>query len=62
MSFLANRIKTDASSKEILKVGLPHCCMRLATFYGPEMRGALAPAIFLDKAHKNDIIEVHGNG
>ena len=34
------------SELEILKVGLPHCCMRLATFYGPEMRPALAPAIF----------------
>ena len=50
------------SEEEILKVGLPHCCMRLATFYGPEMRGALAPAIFLDKAHKNDTIEIHGDG
>tara|TARA_A100001015_G_scaffold321162_1_gene450506 strand:- start:2736 stop:3596 length:861 start_codon:yes stop_codon:yes gene_type:complete len=50
------------SEKEILAVGLPHCCMRLATFYGPEMRSALAPAIFLDKAHNNLPIEIHGNG
>ena len=50
------------SELEILKVGLPHCCMRLATFYGPEMRPALAPAIFLDKAHRNETIEIHGNG
>ena len=50
------------SEKEILEVGLPHCCMRLATFYGPEMRGALAPAVFLDKAHKNETIEIHGSG
>tara|TARA_A100001015_G_scaffold312523_1_gene417844 strand:- start:3869 stop:4732 length:864 start_codon:yes stop_codon:yes gene_type:complete len=50
------------SEKDILKIGLPHCCMRLATFYGPEMREALAPAIFIDKAHKNEQILVHGNG
>lgn len=50
------------SEIEILKVGLPHCCMRFATFYGPEMRKELAPAIFIDKAHKNKNIEIHGNG
>ena len=50
------------SENEILKVGLPHCCMRLATFYGPQMRSALAPAIFLDKAHKQEQIEIHGSG
>ena len=36
--------------------------MRLATFYGPAMRPALAPAIFLDKIHKNETIEIHGSG
>jgi UDP-glucose 4-epimerase len=50
------------SEEEILKEGLPHCCMRLATFYGPEMRGALAPAVFIDKACKNETIEIHGDG
>lgn len=50
------------SENDILSIGLPHCCMRLATFYGPNMRSALAPAIFLDKAHKNETIEIHGNG
>ena len=50
------------SEKDILEVGLPHCCMRLATFYGPEMRAALAPAVFLDKAHKNETIQIHGSG
>lgn len=50
------------SEKDILEIGLPHCCMRLATFYGPEMRPALAPAVFIDKAHKNEAIEIHGNG
>jgi len=50
------------SEKEILAVGLPHCCMRLATFYGPEMRAALAPGVFLEKAHKNETIQIHGTG
>ena len=36
--------------------------MRLATFYGPEMRAALAPGVFLDKAHNNQTIEIHGDG
>ena len=44
-------LEKKESEKDILKIGLPHCCMRLATFYGPEMRSALAPAIFIDKAH-----------
>tara|TARA_Y100000816_G_C26021590_1_gene534454 strand:- start:240 stop:1103 length:864 start_codon:yes stop_codon:yes gene_type:complete len=50
------------SELEILNVGLPHCCMRLATFYGPEMRAALAPAVFIDKVYKNETIEIHGSG
>jgi len=32
-----------------------HTIMRLATFYGPEMRPALAPAIFLDALHKSQL-------
>jgi len=55
-------ISKKKSEKEILSFGLPHCCMRLATFYGPEMRPALAPAIFLDKSHQNKTIEIHGSG
>ena len=50
------------SEKDILKIGLPHCCMRLATFYGPEMRAALAPAVFINKAHRKETIEIHGSG
>ena len=50
------------SEKDILKIGLPHCCMRLATFYGPEMRKELAPAIFIDKIHNDQIINIHGSG
>ena len=50
------------SETDILKIGLPHCCMRLATFYGPEMRKELAPAIFIDKIFNNEIINIHGSG
>ena len=55
-------ISKRESEEEILKIGLPHCCMRLATFYGPEMRAALAPGVFLDKAHNNQTIKIHGDG
>ena len=48
--------------KSVATNGMHHCCMRLATFYGPEMRGALAPAVFLDKANNNETIEIHGDG
>lgn len=48
--------------KSIEEKGKNHTCMRLATFYGPEMREALAPAIFLDKIHKGETIEIHGSG
>ena len=50
------------SERQILAKGLPHCCMRLATFYGPAMRPALAPAIFLANSHRNLSIEIHGSG
>lgn len=50
------------SETDIVPLGLPHCCMRLATFYGPEMRPALAPAIFLDKIHRKEEVEIHGTG
>ena len=48
--------------KSVANTGMSHCCMRLATFYGPEMRSALAPAVFLEKAHNNETIEIHGDG
>jgi UDP-glucose 4-epimerase len=48
--------------RSVANNGMHHCLMRLATFYGPEMRPALAPAIFLEKAHNNETIEIHGNG
>jgi nucleoside-diphosphate-sugar epimerase len=42
--------------------GMKYNILRLATFYGPEMRPALAPYIFLKKAMKGEIIEIHGDG
>ncbi len=51
-----------ASEKDILKIGLPHCCMRLSTFYGADMRLALAPATFMNKLHKGETIQIHGTG
>jgi len=53
-----------AQSKAMMEreIALPHCSMRLGTFYGPAMRPALAPAIFLDRAHTNQPIDVHGDG
>ena len=54
--------KRRRNNKVVANSGMPHCCMRLATFYGPEMRSALAPAVFLEKAHNNETIEIHGDG
>lgn len=42
--------------------GLQYLILRLATFYGPEMRPALAPYIFLSKVMKGEPIEIHGDG
>jgi nucleoside-diphosphate-sugar epimerase len=42
--------------------GLEYNIMRLATFYGPEMRPALAIHVFLAQALKNQPITVHGDG
>jgi nucleoside-diphosphate-sugar epimerase len=50
------------SEKEIIEVGLPHCSMRLATFYGPNMRLALAPATFLHNAYHGKPITIDGTG
>lgn len=50
------------SEKDVLASTLPHCCMRLATFYGPEMRKELAPAIFISAAAANQPIFIHGDG
>lgn len=42
--------------------GIKYNILRLATFYGPEMRPALAPYIFLSKVIKGEPIEIHGDG
>jgi len=50
------------SEKDVTAAGEPHTSLRLATFYGPGMRPALATAIFLDRASKNLPIQIHGHG
>ncbi len=42
--------------------GIKYNILRLATFYGPEMRPALSPYIFLIKVMKGEPIEIHGTG
>lgn len=55
--------KSKALSEiDILASNTPHCCMRLATFYGPNMRPELAPAIFIKNAELGIPIHIHGNG
>ena len=55
--------KSKALGEElVVKSNLQHVSMRLATFYGPDMRDELAPAIFLKNAHNNEPILIHGNG
>jgi len=41
---------------------LCHVVMRLATFYGPDMRGSLATARFLQAAATGGVINIHGTG
>lgn len=50
------------SEKDVSAAGPPHTSLRLATFYGPGMRPALATAIFLDRARKGLDIQIHGSG
>lgn len=42
--------------------GLKYNILRVATFYGSEMRGALVQAVFLRKALKNEPLLIHGTG
>ncbi len=42
--------------------GIQYNILRLATFYGPDMRPALAPYIFFKKVINNEPIEIHGDG
>ncbi|OGD56710.1 hypothetical protein A3I57_00070 [Candidatus Beckwithbacteria bacterium RIFCSPLOWO2_02_FULL_47_23] len=41
---------------------LPYAILRLATVYGPTMRPALAPAVFINQIKKGQPITVHGAG
>jgi UDP-glucose 4-epimerase len=50
------------SEEDIKAAGAPHTSLRLATFYGPGMRPALATAIFLDRARSGNPIQIHGSG
>lgn len=54
------------SEQEVLKscrkMELHHVVLRLATFYGPGMRPALATARFLDAVAKSESIQIHGDG
>lgn len=48
--------------KVIEQSGCDYRLLRLATFYGPEMRKSLATSIFLEKTIGGEDIEIHGDG
>ena len=39
-----------------------HCILRLATFYGPDMRPSLATSVFLRALLNDEAIHIHGDG
>lgn len=39
-----------------------HCILRLATFYGPNMRESLAVSVFINSILSGKEIRIHGNG
>ena len=41
---------------------LEYLILRIATVYGPGMRGALAPAVFINQIKKKEPITIHGHG
>ena len=41
---------------------LDYVVLRIATCYGPGMRAALAPAVFINQVNKGEPITIHGNG
>lgn len=51
-----------AGEKVIEQSGCNYYLLRLATFYGPDMRKSLATAVFLEKAKQEQTIEIHGDG
>src|SRR3989338_5207973 len=50
------------SENDILKSNKSHCCMRFATFFGPDMRQALACGSFMHSIHHETPITLHGSG
>ena len=52
----------QTSEADIKAAGAPHTILRLATFYGPGMRPALCPAVFIEKASKGEPLVIHGDG
>ena len=50
------------SEELIRKSNCTYSLMRLATFYGPQMRKSLATHMFIEKALNNEIVTIHGNG
>lgn len=48
--------------KVIEQSGCNYRLLRLATFYGPEMRKSLATSVFLEKTIAGVDIEIHGDG
>lgn len=55
-------LSKQISENDILKIGLPHCCMRLATFYGANMRKALVIGTFMDQIYNEKPIYIDGDG
>ena len=39
-----------------------HCILRLATFYGPDMRPSLVTSVFLRALLNDEVIHIHGDG
>ena len=55
--------KSKAAAEGLLANELhKHCILRLATFYGPNMRTSLATSVFLDALMSDETLYVHGNG
>jgi nucleoside-diphosphate-sugar epimerase len=42
--------------------GLRYLIMRIATCYGPGMRAALAPAVFINQVKRGEPLTIHGDG
>ena len=55
--------KSKATAEALLVNQLhKHCILRLATFYGPNMRTSLATSVFLHALMSKETLYVHGNG